>query len=154
MRRRWMRKIACHSNLHSHRRAEFDRIAMASTTMSMQELIEPASSTHTTTTTTTTTTNTTAKGTAHVSKKRFGEIKNLIEGSIADAQLASELIIGIQRILNYDPSASTCTPAQRRYVQQWRQRKVEETGKTLYEIVGGKAKYAARKEQNKSHERV
>lgn len=85
-----------------------------------------------------------------MSKKRFGEIKALIEGTVADSMVAAELLSGIQRIMNYDPVASTCTPAQRKWVQQWRQRKMQETGKTLYELEGGKQKYAARKQEKTS----
>jgi hypothetical protein len=85
-----------------------------------------------------------------MSKKRFGEIKALIEGTVADSMVAAELLSGIQRIMNYDPVASTCTPAQRKWVQQWRQRKMQETGKTLYELEGGKQKNAARKQEKTS----
>ena len=92
----------------------------------------------------------TQKGRAYLSKLRFAAIVALIESAAsADgvaqesrAPLVREITDGIRGIMQFDPDATTYTAANKEWRAKWLQRKQAATGKSLYEIEGGKAAYA------------
>ncbi len=80
-----------------------------------------------------------------MSKRKFTAIVRMLEDKLANAELAREVTQSIQDILDFDPQASTYTGPQMERIRSWRQRKQQETGKSLYELEGGRAAYQRRR---------
>lgn len=65
-----------------------------------------------------------------------------------DAERAGVIVEHLKDILQYDPELSTYTPDQADRIKKWRERKVAETGQTLYVIEGGKEAYQRKRHSN------
>jgi hypothetical protein len=85
------------------------------------------------------------RGTAYVSKRRFAEIKCMIEVELDDTTLANRVLDGIQRILQFDPKVSTYTAEHGRRVSEQRKKVQQETGQSLYVIAGVQRSYQRKK---------
>ncbi len=85
------------------------------------------------------------RGTAYISKRRFAEIKCLLDAELEDTALTSRVLAGIQHILNFDPQVSTYTAEHGRRVSEQRKKVQQETGQSLYVIAGVQRSYQRKK---------
>ncbi len=88
-------------------------------------------------------------GKSVLSKQRYAAFKGVLQDKL-DAPLVDDVLREFQRIMHFDPDASTYTAVQKQHVRNWRTRKQTETGKSLYQLEGGQQAYARRKERQSS----
>jgi hypothetical protein len=87
-----------------------------------------------------------ALGKSIVSKQRYAAFKaELQDKHKLEAPMLAEVLRDFQRIMHFDPDATTYTEAQKQHVRDWRTRRQTETGKTSYELEGGRTAYVRRK---------
>lgn len=86
-----------------------------------------------------------ARGTAYVSKRRFAEIKSMLEAKLENEALSHDVLESIQRILQFDPNVSTYTAEHGRRVCEQRKKAQQETGESLYVIAGVQRAYHKKK---------
>jgi hypothetical protein len=77
---------------------------------------------------------------AFLSKRRYAAVKQLLEDELGE-EAAGRAVARFTEIMHYDPDQSTYTPAQAKRIKAWRQRKMEETGLSMYAIGGAKAAF-------------
>ncbi len=79
-----------------------------------------------------------------VSKKKYKEFKDVLETSLKP-ELVNYILTTLCDVLAFDPDKPTYTHADMVKTQEWRRRKMEETGQSSYVVSGEKARYQARR---------
>ena len=87
-------------------------------------------------------------GRAHCSftKKKYNEYKKALEQKVTDAELIESILKTLCDTLNFDPTAKVYNEQVAKRNKEWQKKKAEELGISVYEVSGGKAHYARKKE--------
>ena len=85
------------------------------------------------------------KGHARVSKKRWAEITDLLRSQYGSDSVMDETIRKIEEILQFDPTQRTYTVEETKRMTEWRRKKAEKSGQSLYVMTGAKRSYERKK---------
>ena len=83
------------------------------------------------------------KGVSCLTKTRYHQIQSAVTDEFGDVEASHRLMQRVRDIMRFDPNVSTLTSAHKKHVQAWRERKMRETGKSLYELEGGRRRAQA-----------
>ena len=81
------------------------------------------------------------RGYARVSKKRWAEITDLLRSQYGSDGVMNETIRKIEEILQFDPTQRTYTVEETKRMTEWRRKKAEKSGQSLYVTAGVKRAY-------------
>ena len=80
-----------------------------------------------------------------MSNKRMAEIQVMLQSFIKDAGDLKLAMANIGEIMKFDPEQKRYTKEQGKQHVQWKKKKAEEMGTSMYEASGDKKRYYARK---------
>lgn len=86
-----------------------------------------------------------------MSKKRYHEIEEILSSLIKNPEEHSLAMSKICEIMKFDPNRNTYTPKVKENNANWRKKRAEELGVSIYVASGNKAYYERTKTQNTSN---